>query len=61
MSSVFVAGVDRLAGGLVLAFSDGSSGFYSDSLLHSILEKAHSLTGPHDRGLEGHVLFSSRA
>jgi hypothetical protein len=35
-----IIGLDRLKDGLYLYFNDGSKGFYSDVLLHSLSDRA---------------------
>lgn len=55
--SVRLVGLDRLAGGLVITFSDGSCGFFSNDLLHSTMPSAQSLGDCSGAGLENMVLF----
>jgi hypothetical protein len=44
-----VIALDRLHGGLFIYFSDGSSGFYSASMLFSVLEKAEKIRIPESK------------
>lgn len=59
MRSLKVVAVDMLAGGLVLGFSDGSSGFFSHSLLFDSLAHAHGMSGE-EIYLETRLIFSTQ-
>ena len=57
MCVVTITAVDRLVGGLILAFSDGSTGVFSSSLLYSMLDQAQQVGSQEESFLDFHLLF----